>query len=53
MCVDAIVDPSGSCTISGVDAGCLLLHGTSSPLKCPVAPVSAIALVDGGEEPRV
>jgi hypothetical protein len=37
----------------GLVVGCLLLHATSIPLKWPVAPVSAIVLFVGGEEPRV
>lgn len=44
VCVDVMIDPSGSRTSMGFDVGCLLLHGTLSPLKCPVDPVSAIAI---------
>jgi hypothetical protein len=45
------VDPSGRRTTTGFCVGCLLWHGTAGPLKCPVVPVSAIAIV-GGAEPR-
>jgi hypothetical protein len=50
--VDLIVDPSGNRTVIGESVIFLLLHGTSGPVKCPVDPVSAIAMM-GGEGPRV
>jgi hypothetical protein len=46
--VDTIVEPSGSVTVTGVVVGCLLLHGTFMPLKWPVDPVSAIAMLNVG-----
>jgi hypothetical protein len=49
--VDVIVDPSGRRTTIGFVVGRLLWHGTLGPLKCPVVPVSAIAIV-GGAGPR-
>jgi hypothetical protein len=44
LCVDVIVDPSGSWTTIGFCVIRLLWQGTSKPLKCPVVPVSAIAV---------
>jgi hypothetical protein len=46
--VDTIVEPSGSVTVTGAVVGRLLLHGTFMPLKWPVDPVSAIAMLDVG-----
>lgn len=44
-----MLDPSGRVTVMGAVVGLLLWHGTLVPLKCPVDPVSAIAmLVVGG-----
>jgi len=48
VCVDDMVDPSGSWTTVGDSVGFLLVHGTFRPLKWPVAPVSAMAVVAGG-----
>lgn len=45
VCADVMSDPSGSLTSIDSFVGVLLLHGTLSPLKCPVEPVSAIAIV--------
>jgi hypothetical protein len=42
--VDWIVDPSGRRAVRGELVGFLLMHGTFIPLKCPVDPVSAIAI---------
>jgi hypothetical protein len=53
VCVDVMVDPSGKCTLIGFVVSFLFWHGMSNPLKCLVAPVSATALIDGGEGPRV
>jgi hypothetical protein len=47
-----MVDLSGSRTMIGLLVDILLWQGTFSPLKWPVIPVSAIAVV-GGAEPRV
>jgi hypothetical protein len=51
--VNCIVVPLGRWTMIGRVEGCLLVHGRFSPLKWLVAPVSAIDLLTGGEEPRV
>jgi hypothetical protein len=48
VCVELIVVPSGSWTMTGFVVGFLFLHGTLMPLKCPVAPVSATAMLVGG-----
>ena len=47
-----MVDPSGNRTTIGESVGFLSWHGTSGPVKCPVDPVSAMAMV-GGAGPRV
>jgi hypothetical protein len=48
VCVDLIVDRSGRVTLMGAVVALLLWQGTLVPLKCPVDPVSAIAVVVGG-----
>jgi hypothetical protein len=47
-----MVEPSGRRTVRGEFVGFLFVHGTFMPLKCPVDPVSAIAIWCGAG-PRV
>jgi hypothetical protein len=48
-----MVDPSGRRTDIGDSVFLLLWKGAFGPMKCPVEPVSAMAMDGGGAEPRV
>ena len=45
--MDWIVDPSGNRTMIGASVGFLSWQGTLGPVKCPVDPVSAMAIMGG------
>jgi len=53
MWLEWMVVPSGRLTGILCCVGCMLMRGASIGQKCPVAPVSAMDGMEGGEEPRL